>query len=89
MITKEIKQKEYLRGTKSARLRNFIGLGMVIMTAIISIPTYKYLSKTINFDFRQSREEEQKAKIKEMFELRSALLEEKEKDVTKLKAPTR
>ncbi|KAH9489375.1 hypothetical protein Btru_056526 [Bulinus truncatus] len=87
MINKEIKQKDYLRGTKAAFLRNAIGIGFVIITAIISFPAYKYYSKRININHQQIQEECHSNKIKEMFELRSAWLLQHKTDPKS--APTR
>lgn len=77
MLTKEIKQKDYLKNTKALRLRNYIGLGWIVCTIIIAVPAYALFTKkaSLKNDYQKEEDEVQRQKIQQMFELRSMMLE--------------
>ncbi|GFS05869.1 hypothetical protein ElyMa_004692900 [Elysia marginata] len=80
VVLKEIKRKDFLKGTKAARLLYYVGAGMIGFTALLGIPLYRsaMAGKPEALERRRLAEEERKKKSQQFFQLQSLLYEKQE-----------
>uniref|UniRef100_A0A0B7AK42 Uncharacterized protein n=1 Tax=Arion vulgaris TaxID=1028688 RepID=A0A0B7AK42_9EUPU len=78
---KEIKSKEYMKGTRAFRAQLYVYIGMIGFTAICSVPAYFYYMKykaPTTQKKREDEEEDRRQRLEQLYHIQEDIAKKME-----------
>lgn len=85
VVLKELKKRDLIKGTKTARLLYYFAAGLIGITALLGIPLYRsaIAGKPEALEKKRKAEEHRRKQAEQFFQLQSILYEKQQAEETK------